>query len=178
MIFTPLKKASIQKFYNIEIRKQKKNLNKQNKIKTVAILIDEGAEKELDLKDISKKLNVDIGFISVFVFQFNSKLKRIIADYNSFTEKDFGRKGSLKSNNLKEFVKKEYDVLINYSSQSNLYVNVLTLLSQAKFKMGFTNVDDRLFDLIVTDHLGSISVFNKEIHKYLTILKKIQCINL
>ncbi|XKX05763.1 hypothetical protein R8G61_00085 [Tenacibaculum maritimum] len=74
---------------------------------------------------------------------------------------------------MKSFVKKDYDVLINCTSQSNLYLNMLTLLSQAKFKIGFADIDDRLFDLIITDGTFDTSIFNKEIHKYLTILKKI-----
>ncbi|CAA0224676.1 hypothetical protein V3A08_00105 [Tenacibaculum maritimum] len=172
MIFNTLREGSIQKFYDKEIEKKRLSKDTSDKIKTVAVLIDEDIENQISLKDISEKLNVNINLISVLVYQSDSK-NEVIGGFNYFTEKDFGRRGSLKSNNLKSFVKKDYDVLINCTSQSNLYLNMLTLLSQAKFKIGFADIDDRLFDLIITDGTFDASIFNKEIHKYLTILKKI-----
>ena len=85
----------------------------------------------------------------------------------------FGFNASLKSDNLKEFVKKEYDLLINYTKTPNLYTNMVTLLSQSDLKAGFANIDDRLYDIVISDEGQNEAILNQELKKYLTILNKI-----
>jgi len=50
---------------------------------------------------------------------------------------------------------------------------MVTLLSQADFKAGFAEIDDRLYDIVVSDTSFNEAVLNQELKKYLTILNKI-----
>lgn len=167
-----LKNNSIKRFY-------KKNIVKQpgfildNKVNSLAILLDSDNKAELITEDLAKKLNFDIGKIKIIVYGDFQETATQIINPNYFTEKEFGYKGVIKSNNLKSFVKTEFDVLINYAPQTNLFINMVTLLSKAKFKIGFANIDDRLFNLVVSEDTHNPSVFNSEVKKYLTILNKL-----
>ncbi|XKW96928.1 hypothetical protein R8G64_00080 [Tenacibaculum maritimum] len=75
MIFNTLREGSIQKFYDKEIEKKRLSKDTSDKIKTVAVLIDEDIENQISLKDISEKLNVNINLISVLVYQSDSKMR-------------------------------------------------------------------------------------------------------
>lgn len=171
-MLSKLKYQSNKKFYQKNVIKQTANKT-HGKVENIAILLSDDEKSETIAKDLIKGTNLKLDNVRIIVLgdYHNEEVKSIMSLY--FTEKDFGFGGSLKSNNLKSFVKNDFDLLISYASEDNLFVNLITLLSNAKFKIGFANIDDRLFDLIIADPNFNPSVFNKEIKKYLTILKKL-----
>lgn len=170
-MISALKNKSIEKAYNRIISTQKTKKKTVQPIKKVAVLLDNEALVNIVTANLTNKLPFKKGNITVLVYRGFSKKQEVSPLF--FTDKEIGFKASLKSDNLKHFVKNEYDLLINYTKSSNIYTNTITLLSEAKFKAGFTNIDDRLFDIVVADDNFNEAVLNQELKKYLTILNKI-----
>ena len=166
-----LKQKSIQKIYNKTIVKNEVKNHKERKVKKVAILLDNESLENIVLANLTNKLPFEKENITVLIYREFSKKEEISPKF--FTNKDIGMKASLKSDNLKNFVKNDYDLLINYVKTPNLYTNMVTLLSQASLKTGFAGVDDRLYDLVISDEGFNEAVLNQELKKYLTILNKI-----
>lgn len=170
-MISKLKQKSIHKVFDKLIRKTGIKHQDSNKIKKVAIVLDNESLINIVLANLTNKLPFKKDQITVFTYREYSKKQEESPDF--FTENDFGFKASLKSDNLKNFVKNDYDLLINYTKSSNIFTNMVTLLSQAKLKAGFANIDDRLFDIVVSDEAFNEAILNQELKKYLTILNKI-----
>lgn len=174
-MLSKLKKNSIISRFEkdkLKVAASKRNMNTK-KIKNVAVLMEESQllNSNIALKTIQKELNIPIKNIRLMVYRpFEKKVE--YTDFE-FTEKDFGWRGSLKLNKLQEFVKNEYDLLINYGFEENLYLNVITLHSLSNFKVGFAAGEDSLYDLSVSDTDRNLNVLTTEMIKYLKILKKI-----
>jgi len=62
-------------------------------------------------------------------------------------------------------------MLIGYYLKPNLELDLVTAASKAKFKIGISSHDERLFDLII--QTSTYEVFKDELVKYLTQLKKL-----
>ena len=170
-MISTLKSKSIQKEYDKLVAKQSKKTHKSSQVKKVAILLDNEALVNVVLANLANNFPFKKEDVSVLVFREYSKKDEPSPQF--FTEKDLGFKASLKSDNLKDFVKNDYDLLINYTKTTNLLTNIITLLSQADFKAGFAEIDDRLYDIVVSDEGFNEAVLNQELKKYLTILNKI-----
>ncbi|MGG6230530.1 DUF6913 domain-containing protein [Tenacibaculum sp. SDUM215027] len=170
-MISTLKKKSIQKAYDKLVVKKENTPHKETKVKSVAILLDNEALVNVVIANLTNNFPFEKIDIRVLVYKEYSKKEEPSPHF--FTEKDLGFNGSLKSDNLKNFVKNKYDLLINYTKTSNLLTNVVTLLSQADIKASFAEIDDRLYDIVVSDDSFNEAVLNQELKKYLTILNKI-----
>jgi len=174
MIFQRLKKHLFQKHLQKELEiyfELPRNLT-EDPIQKIAVLVDEVQLLTSSIQmDLEEKLHVSSLDIEVLVFCPFDKKRTYLE--NEITKKDFGWSGSLKLNKLKEFVKSDCDLLINYGLEENLYWKVITLRSQSKFKIGFSSNDNRLYDLSVSDSKRNTTVLTREAEKYLKILKKI-----
>ena len=174
MIFQKFKKYWFQKQLQKELdiyAELPRNLTDEP-IQSVAVLVDEIQLSTSSIQmDLEEKLQVSSLDIEVLVFCTFDKKRTYLE--NEITEKDFSWSGSLKLNKLKEFVKSDCDLLINYGLEVNLHWKVITLRSQSKFKIGFSSNDNRLFDLSVSDPKRNTTVLTREAEKYLKILKKI-----
>ncbi len=169
-----LKEKSRERFFKKELEGVKtENLqNNSGKIVTVGVLTEaEGSFTDKNLKDLQQKLGVQLKNIDTIVFKNYDKKETY--QENEFTKKDFGWFGSLKLNRLNEFVKNDYDLLINYGIGENLYLKIITLRSQSKFKVGFANSENQLYHLTIDVVDKDIEVLNFETEKYLKILNKI-----
>ena len=170
-MISKLKSKSIQKEYNKLIGAQGEKVHPKTQVKKVAILLDNEALINVVLANLSNNFPFQKEDITVLVYREYAKKDELSPQF--FTEKDLGFKASLKSDNLKDFVKIKFDLLINYTKTPNILTNMVTLLSQADFKTGFAEIDDRLYDIVVHDTSFNEAVLNQELKKYLTILNKI-----
>ena len=170
-MISKLKQKSIQKAYSKLIVKKVIKKPTNNKVKRVAVLLDNETLINVVISNLTSKLPFKKEQITVYTFREYSKKQEESSEF--FSDNDFGFKASLKSDNLKNFVKNDFDLLINYTKSANLFTNMVTLLSQAELKVGFAEIDDRLFDIVVSDATFNEAVLNQEIKKYLTILNKI-----
>ena len=76
----------------------------------------------------------------------------------------------IENGHVTEFLSREYDVLINYYERETLLLKLLTLSTSARLRVGFSEVDHRLNDLILDTTLEEIEAFKLELKKYLTVL--------
>lgn len=168
-----LKTKSLEKFYNKNIVKDRQTLgsSSNSKAKEVLLLFEEDELLEKTIKEVSKILQVPLKNITTLGYKNSEKNKEVLENY--FTNKDIGYRAKIKSQELKSKIEKPYDILISYCQEPTLYSKLVVLLSQSKFKISFAEIDDRLFDLVISEPNFNTTVFHQEIKKYLTILQKI-----
>lgn len=176
MIFKKLKRRLYQNYFQKELDayvKKTRNFS-ESPLRKVALLVDEYQLYETNIAaDLQKKLGLSPSDIDLLIFRSYNKKEKY--SFNEITERDFAWSGSLKLNKLRKFVKYEYDLLINYGFEENLYLKMITLRSRSRFKVGFSSFDSRMYDLSVHDVNRDVSVLNAEAEKYLKILKKTPC---
>jgi len=73
---------------------------------------------------------------------------------------------------IKNFVEKDYDILINLCNSSCIPVKYLAGISQAKFKVGKYEEDIDLYDMMIDIKENTLSALIKEVHHYLTVINQ------
>ncbi|WP_196889181.1 DUF6913 domain-containing protein [Aureivirga sp. CE67] len=166
------KNKSIQKYYQKEILSQSNNRQfSSSKIRKVGFVIESNQEKDQIVKLLKKELDLNDTQLQFLIFAEYNK-GEVLEDY-FFTENNFGWNAEIKSNYLKDFVQKDFDLLVNFSDIDNLFINLVVLESKAKFKVGFPGIEDNLYQLMIACDTSQIPTFVKELKKYLHILKKL-----
>lgn len=172
MILKAFKEKSIQKFIN-RLLKTKKPAVSAKKLESVGVIIDSREFSDVDgMKQFVQDLGIQLPRIQIVVFvDDDKKTERLWGNY--FSSKDLGYNGKIKHPELQTFLNCEFDALINFYKTDDLELKLASGLSKANFKIGLSNVDDRLFDFILDLSISDFDIFKSELTKYLTILKKI-----
>lgn len=173
MILKGFKEKSNKKYLNKLLSKRNVNVN-DSKVKNLGIIlnIDEVEDFEL-FRDLASAIKVHPNNLKIIAYSGNKKEKENSWDL-CFYPDDFGWKGKIKNVELQTFLEKRFDVLISYYSYEDIELKLLTALSNAEFKVGTLQTDERLNDLIIQTKLKDFNVFKNELLKYLTILNKIE----
>jgi len=141
-------------------------------IHSVAILTTQELFEEIDIAEL---IHYNIKSVrSVQVYYFKAFRKSDTKDFKHFTEKDIDWSGKVKDVSLESFIDNPFDLLIGYFDVHNLYLEYCALKSKATFKIGFANVNDKLYDLVVSEDPKNIDSFIEVIKKYLELLHKIE----
>ncbi|WP_196892062.1 DUF6913 domain-containing protein [Aureivirga marina] len=166
------KSKSIQKYYQKEILSQSNNIQfSASKVKKIGFIVEDDQQKDQIVKLLKKELGLNETQIHFLIYTEYVKGEEVDRYY--FSENDFGWNAALKSNYVEDFIKKDFDLLINFSDIDNLYINLVVLLSKAKFKVGKPGIDDALYQLMIACDMTQIPTFVKELKKYLHILNKL-----
>lgn len=170
MIFDKFKRKNVKR----KIEKDLCNLKKEEvhsdlKVGSILIFANDRVEKK-NFEVLAKELNVDQKNLKVIVFKENVDNKILFE--NEITSKDFGLFGTFKNKGVQKILKTQVDLLVNYV-QENYYVNMLVLDSNASFKIGISNENNPLYNLMIDVDSLNVQDYNSEIRKYLKILKKI-----
>jgi nitrogenase subunit NifH len=142
-------------------------------LKTIGIIYD---ETNLNKRDALIKQLVAKGIIesSIATLIYKDKIyKNEIFDKPTFSNKDLSWSGSFDNADVNYFVEQKFDLLINYYDTEKLPLLLVSNLSKASFKVGFSEIDKRLNHFIINTSSDKYSVFVDELFKYLKILKKI-----
>lgn len=144
-----------------------------NKLQTIGVLINYNEFNDFEgFRKLFKELELTSPKCRVAAFIDDEK--KISNTWNTyFIPQNIGWKGKIESVDLETFIKADFDVLISYYNQSQLELNLITALSNAKFKIGLAPVDDRLYDLIINVNTSQFAIFKTELKKYLKILNLI-----
>ncbi len=171
-MFEKLKRRSLRKITERHV--MNRDLSKVNDpVKTVGFLVDEKISKEFEtFYDFYSDLELVPKDIKVFSF-IEAKKKLPSLRQNQVQCKDFNWKGEMHNQNAKEFVQRDFDLLIGYYNDKNAFLDAMISQSNAKFKVGFVGADERLFDLLIAVDAKNVKLFKQELIKYLKILKKI-----
>lgn len=173
MIFTGFKRKTNQFFFNKKINEfiLQNNSSTSNTIKNVLIFCDDESIQAELIKQLINLLGVEKESVKCFVFLKKKDSKKRIE--NAVYPSDFGWYGNIKSKDLKECLTKKYDLLINYNKVDNLYTNIVLLQCNSAFNVGFSHLNNKLYQLLISCEKGDFKCFNTELKKYLTILKKL-----
>ncbi|MBC8756165.1 hypothetical protein H2O64_15925 [Kordia sp. YSTF-M3] len=140
-----------------------------NPVKTVGIIIN--ADETDNIQEILDGLKLPAE-INILCYHKEFKKTRTLA-YPVFYEKDFGWKGKPKTEDLKHFLEKPFDLLISYYSENIVPLQLVSGLHKANFKVGISGSDQQIHDLIIQTEKSEIATFTKELHTYLHILNKL-----
>lgn len=172
MILKRFKEKSNQKFINKLIDFRVPEIS-SNKIESVGIIVNLSEFDDFEIFRIFfEELNLNPNKIKIAGFTDDPKLVEFSNEL-LYSEKQIGWRGKIKDNGLKTFINTPFDVLISYYKNDNLELNLISALSKANFKVGISNNDERLHDLIIEVDTKEIDIFKQEFIKYLTILKKL-----
>jgi hypothetical protein len=149
------------------------NIRKKG-IKSVAVIV-----------DLDKFDKAELFYEFVEDFKLRPNAVRIIGyksyyDKNSpyatpvFSDKDLGWHGAIENSYALEFLSREYDMLVNYYNEENLMLQLMTVKTRARINVGFSEMDERLNDLILGTTLKDFGTFKKELKKYLKVMGEIE----
>jgi len=139
----------------------------------LGFLVDEVLFDDFEmLYGFGKELGLQRKDVKVFTF-VETRRKIPSLRQNQITNKEFTWRGEIQNQNAQEFLDFPFDVLIGYYKGKHEFLGAMVAQSKAKFKIGFSGADERLFDLLLTVDLQNPETFKSEVNKYLRILKKI-----
>ncbi len=172
MFFDYLKELFVKNLF-------KKDLNNSNsssftgRIETIGLVVDENDFAETDAL-LAELISSGFREENIEVIALNNKLKSGSKDVKFvFSGKHLNWNKTITDKTLREFIDKQFDLLISYYDTEKAIMLLVTGNSKAKFKVGFSSVDKRLNDLIIGTNLANYRVFVQELNKYLKILNKL-----
>ncbi len=144
-----------------------------HKIKTVGIVVDHSFLNHMSkLKQNLVAYGIKEENIEIIVRNSHTKLeednKQIVVNASTITWT-----GTFSNSAVQQFIEKKFDLLINYYDYQKPVLILLSSLSRANFKVGFSAIDKRVNNLIIDASAAEYSIFDKELFKYLKILKTI-----
>ena len=142
-------------------------------IRTVGILFDETYFHEREAL-VAELIRNGIQPENIEILVFKDKIKKMeVLDYPTFRRRDFSWTATIDKPEVKQFIAKEFDLLINYYDIEKAPLLLVSHLSKASFKVGFSSIDKRLHHFMITTHAENYKVFAEELFKYLKILNKL-----
>lgn len=90
-----------------------------------------------------------------------------------FSDKDLGWNGNIENSYALEFLSREYDLLVNYFDDENLLIQLMSIKTKARVRVGFKTVDQNFNDIILNLPLKDFKIFKMELKKYLGVLNEI-----
>jgi len=150
-----------------------KHAEADQKIKTIGIIFDESYfyEKDALVQELIGN-GIDESQTSILVFKNKTK-KNETFDYPVFSHKDLSWAATFDKSEVKDFIATKFDLLINYYDTEKAALLLVTNLSKAKFKVGFSSIDKKLNHFMIDTNAENYKVFVGELFKYLKILNKI-----
>lgn len=172
MIFKAFKEKSNQKHINKLLNSRSAAVN-QKKVQTVGVILNLSEFADLDaFRSFFKELEILPPKTKMITFVEDNKITDKLWD-TYFSPKDFGWNGTIKNIELQTFIDTEFDALICFYRQNVLELNLITASSKANFKIGISNYDPRLYDLILDLQSNNFTLFKTELKKYLIVLNKL-----
>jgi len=139
-----------------------------------------GVVADLDLfriYDFTGKLVEDFGLapnqVQLVLLDPSGRIRDSLEAPESFDQESFGLYGKIKNPALDEFLNREFDLLINYSSTEWIFTKVVLIRSQARLKAGFDSEKGDWQDISIKVPANDIDTFHKELIKYLKIMNLI-----
>ena len=171
MFLTGIKRKSAEKYIVKELEKPKVPCS--DKIKTIGVVVDATVfERFPYLNELADVFQVEKNNITVLYYLPNKKQAKLF-EGAVYTDSDLGFGGRVKSVDANNFISTEFDGLINFYDEDKLLLNLISVASKSKFKIGFSSINNKINDFSVATSVKNIADFTTELKKYLIILKKI-----
>ncbi len=172
MFLKVFKDNSNQKYINKLLAARKAAVDSR-KISSIGVILNFDEFKDFEaFRSYIKELGIKPNKTKIITFIKDEK------DINFHWEtyintKDFGWKGKINNVELQTFIETEFDALISFYKEDILELNSIVAQSKANFKIGLSNTDQRLYDLIIDVKPSQLGIFKDELKKYLTVLNKL-----
>ena len=167
-----MKKSFIKKRFNKLLKQKEEQREVSNdEVYTVGIIASGEIYKWMKIENEVERI---LGLGNVRIYNYRPFNKMDIPSYKYFSEKDFNWKGEPKNKFFKSFIEEPHDLLIGYFNKNNLYIENAVLRSNAKFKVGFANVNQALYDMEIAEYPTKVESFLSELKKYLIIMNKLK----
>lgn len=140
-------------------------------IHSVAILTTERLSYDLNLTEVIKEKLPSVR--NVHIYSFRDYKKSDAKTYKHFTERDIDWRGNVRDSSFESFLENPFDLLIAFFDQKHLYLEYAALQSNAAFKIGLSNINNQLFDMVIDEKPSNLESFAKTMKKYLELLHKI-----
>ena len=148
-----------------------KQLRLSFKIKHVRVLLDNSLEIEQQFFiELANAFGIPPVNITVFAFSMSKEIEKKYANFFDVEEVTYFGKFE---GDLALMCEKEVDLQINYFNREDLYMEWVSTHARKKLCVGFSNVDQRLNDIIFDFSPTDKVAFKEELVKYLTFLKKL-----
>lgn len=142
-------------------------------LKYLGFLVDEAFFDDFEiLYEFGKELGLQRKDVKLFTF-VETRRKIPSLRQNQITNKEFTWQGEIHNQNAREFLDFPLDVLIGFYRDQHEFLSAMVAQSKAKFKIGFTGADVRMYDLLLSVDPQNIAAFKSETRKYLKIFNKI-----
>lgn len=149
------------------------NISSTDKIKTIAILID---ESDFEFKNNLKKAIINYGILATDIafLTYKDKIKKNeIFETTTYNLKDLDWNGNFINSEIQVFLNQKFDLFINYYDVEKMALMLLTQKINADFKVGFSTIDKRLNHFMINSDIENYNIFVSELFRYLKILNKI-----
>lgn len=172
MILKAFKEKSNQKYINKLLIARKAAVDSR-KISSVGVILNVNEFKDFEaFRAYLKTLGIKTNKTKIIAFVEDEKDQGYHWE-TYFNPKDFGWKGKINNVELQSFIDTEFDALISFYKEDTVELNSITAQSNANFKIGLSNTDQRLYDLIIDVKPSDFLLFKDELKKYLTVLNKL-----
>lgn len=172
MFLSYIKEFSLKRLLKKSFQEIKNNQS-LNTIKSVGLIIDESYfNKKESLIDELVANGIRKDRINILIFKDKINSNEVFS-YATFNNKHISWNGKFSEKVVSNFILEKFDLLISYYDIEKTSLLVITNKSHAIFKAGFSNIDKRCNNLIITTTAENYKVFVFELFKYLKILKKI-----
>ena len=125
------------------------------------------SQKISNFIQIEEEIKKTLGFENVKVVTFLDYDKKNNKAQYYFSDKDVDWNGAFQQVALRDFLNEPLDLLIGYFDTNNIFMEMAVLKSKATFKVGFSGVNQPLYDM-------EIAEIPSNIHNFLSELKKKQ----
>jgi len=161
------------KFLQKELNKPLATVNRKKGISAVGCIVDlDKFEKTEVFNQLIEEFSLRPNGIKIIGYK-NYYDKNSPYATPVFSDKDLGWGGAIENSYALEFLNREYDLLINYYDEDKLLLQLMTIKTKARFRVGFGSVDKKLNDLILKTPFKDFKLFKSELKKYLKVLKEI-----
>jgi hypothetical protein len=142
-------------------------------IKKVGLLVDSACFLETE-KLIQELILYGIKAENITTIVCSEKIKSIEKpQFNFFSGSQLSWNGTIMGDQINYFVSQKFDLLINYYDIEKAVLLNITHNSNALFKVGFPDIDNRFNHFIINTAIGNHIIYIKELFKYLKLLNKL-----
>ncbi|WP_125722880.1 DUF6913 domain-containing protein [Flavobacterium ustbae] len=170
MFLNYIKEFFVKKSLKFHLNNEKREVFSKN-VQTIGLLIDESnfEHSEALIKELTLQ---GIALENIKVVAYREKFK----EKETYSRPTFGKKhinwrGEISEDFLNEFIDSEFDLLLSYYNVEDVFLMLITSKSKAKFKVGFSTIDQNLNRWMIHTELGNYKLFVSELFKYLKNIK-------
>ena len=169
ILLAHIKKRIIALVLKREMRRHvEKTVSKPKSINKIGILMEDNEEITRSLSRALRSIGFSKDQLHFMMYRSDNGSEQP-TQISTFSATDFSYTAH-PHEKVQTFCDEGYDVLINYFTKSNPYLELASLKTQTKFRVGFTALDNRYNDLIFSLRIEEPKLFCQQMNNYLKLI--------